>query len=124
MAHKTRPVILRAFRGIDGFASARELHAQAVGNGDALGLATVYRELRRMVSEEIVDVVHDLDGEARYRHCDDAHHHHLVCERCGLTREIDGEEIETWIIGVAQSAGFHQIRHTIELVGLCSTCAS
>ncbi|NBV26029.1 MAG: transcriptional repressor, partial [Actinobacteria bacterium] len=49
MARKTRPTVLSAFGTVSGFVSAQQLHAQAVRNGESLGLATVYRELRRMV---------------------------------------------------------------------------
>ena len=122
MARKTRPTVLSAFATVSGFVSAQQLHAQAVHNGESLGLATVYRELRRMVDEQLVDVVHDLEGEAKYRYCGTDHHHHIVCERCGVTRGLDGDDVERWVEAVAQATGFRGVRHTIELIGTCATC--
>lgn len=123
MAHKTRPAILRAFATMPGFVSAQDLHAQATQLGNPLGLATVYRELRRMVDEQLVDVVHDVEGEAKYRYCGTSHHHHIVCDKCGATQELAGDVVERWVEGVAESTGFVGVRHTIELVGTCTPCA-
>ncbi len=122
MARKTRPTVLSAFGTVSGFVSAQQLHAQAVRNGESLGLATVYRELRRMVDEQLVDVVHDLEGEAKYRYCGTGHHHHIVCEQCGVTQGLDGDDVERWVEKVATATGFRGVRHTIELVGMCAAC--
>ena len=122
MARKTRPLLERAFNDLIGFVSARELHAHVVASGEHVGLATVYRELRRMLDAGVVDVLHDHDGEARYRWGGAAHHHHLVCGSCGTTEEIDGDELERWIESVTTSAGFSDVRHVIELVGMCRAC--
>jgi Fur family ferric uptake transcriptional regulator len=122
MARRTRPTVLSAFGTVSGFVSAQQLHAQAVRNGESLGLATVYRELRRMVDEQLVDVVHDLEGEAKYRYCGTDHHHHIVCELCGVTRGLDGDDVERWVEAVATATGFSGVRHTIELIGTCAAC--
>ncbi len=122
MARKTRPILLRAFATASGFVSAQDLHAHAAQLGEPLGLATVYRELRRMVDEQLVDVVHDVEGEAKYRYCGTTHHHHIVCELCGATQELAGDVVERWVEGVAESTGFSQVRHTIELIGTCTPC--
>ncbi|CAB4779480.1 MAG: transcriptional repressor [Actinobacteria bacterium] len=122
MARKTRPTVLSAFGTVSGFVSAQQLHAQAVRNGESLGLATVYRELRRMVDEQLVDVVHDLEGEAKYRYCGTGHHHHIVCEQCGVTQGLDGDDVERWVEKVATATGFRGVRHTIELIGTCTAC--
>ena len=122
MAHKTRPAIEVAFRSLGTFVSAQELHSWLRDHGDRLGLATVYRELRRMVNEGIVDVVHNADGEARYRACGLDHHHHLICDLCGSTEEIDAAEIEEWIAVVSKRAGYTHVRHSIELIGVCRSC--
>lgn len=122
MARKTRPLLEQTFVALNGFVSAREIHAYVVRSGERVGLATVYRELRRMLDAGVVDVLHDHNGEARYRWCGSAHHHHLVCGSCGATEEIDGDELERWIDSVTVAARFRDVRHVIELVGTCRTC--
>lgn len=122
MARKTRPLLERAFSDLTGFVSAREIHARVASNGEHVGLATVYRELRRMLEAGVVDVLHDHDGEARYRWCGAVHHHHLVCGSCGTTVEINGDELERWIESITSAANFTNVRHVIELVGICRRC--
>ena len=122
MARKTRPLVELAFTNLTGFVSAREIHAHVAALGERVGLATVYRELRRMLDAGVVDVLHDHDGEARYRWCGSAHHHHLVCGECGTTKEIDGDVLEQWIDAVTSAAQFRNVRHVIELVGTCQSC--
>src|SRR5579884_2689172 len=70
------------------FRSAQDLFAQLRREGHKVGLTTVYRHLQQLVDAGIVDMVRTIDGEAVYRRCgSDAHHHHLVCRRCGRTEE-------------------------------------
>ncbi|CAB4334435.1 unannotated protein [freshwater metagenome] len=62
--------------------------------GESIGLTTIYRSLQSLVNDKIVDVLRRDDGEAIYRLCGEAHHHHLVCKSCGDTVEIEGGAIE------------------------------
>jgi Fur family ferric uptake transcriptional regulator len=72
-------------------------------------------------------VIHKPDGESTYRLCGDAsttHHHHLVCRSCGKAVEIEGPAVETWADKVAAQNGFTDVNHTVEIFGLCATCAA
>ena len=72
-----------------------------------------------------VDVLRSDSGEAVYRRCATAeHHHHLVCRRCGAAVEIEGPAVETWAHEVAERHGFSELRHTVEIFGLCRDCSS
>jgi Fur family transcriptional regulator, ferric uptake regulator len=109
---------------VDGFRSAQELHELLRAQGDPVGLTTVYRHLQVLVDTGEVDVLHPGPGEAVYRRCaTDAHHHHLVCRRCGHSVEIDGPEVEAWLSKVVKKHGFREVTHSVELYGLCGSCA-
>lgn len=104
------------------FLSAQELHAQLQRRGDAVGLATVYRNLQAMASDGDVDVLRTDEGELLYRACTtSSHHHHIVCRECGRTVEVEGPAVEQWAAAVAAEHGFTSVRHTIELSGTCTT---
>ena len=90
--------------------------------GESIGLTTVYRALQSLVNDKIVDVLRRDDGEAIYRLCGCAHHHHLVCKGCGDTVEIEGGSVEKWATGIAQEHGFRDVGHTAEIFGLCAKC--
>lgn len=123
---KLRPTRQRAaVAGILGrtpdFRTAQQLHEALRDEGLSIGLTTVYRTLQAMAEGGQVDVVRSADGESMYRRCmDDAHHHHLVCRRCGRTEEIDGPEVERWAAAQARAHGYSDVTHVIELFGVCN----
>ena len=107
------------------FRSAQELHAELRAAGAAVGLTTVYNNLRGLVQRGAVDTLRTEGGETLYRRCrTNSHHHHLVCRRCGRTVEVSGPEVETWAEVVAAEAGFVDVHHTVEIIGTCRDCAS
>ena len=105
------------------FRSAQEIHELLAQRGEAVGLATVYRTLQRLAEAGEVDLLRTEDGEALYRRCSAAHHHHLVCRSCGRTVEVEGPTVERWADGVAGEHGFTDVSHTLEIFGTCPTCA-
>jgi Fur family ferric uptake transcriptional regulator len=106
------------------FRSAQELHEALRARGAAVGLTTVYNQLRALAEAGLVDTVRSPDGETLYRRCDTSgHHHHLRCRVCGRTVEVAGAAVERWAEKVAAEAGFTDVSHTIEVVGTCPACA-
>ncbi len=120
-----RREVVRALSRLQGFVSAQELHALIADGGGRIALATVYSQLKSLVASGEVDVVMTDRGESLYRRCVvDAHHHHLACRRCGRTIEVDAPDLEAWAGEVGRRHGFHDLRHVLELSGVCDTCAS
>ena len=108
---------------IDDFNSAQNLHARLRAQGETVGLATVYRTLQAMATDGDVDMLRTVEGEAVYRRCSSArHHHHLVCRSCGRTVEVEGPAVESWADKVSAENGFSDVQHTLEIVGTCSDC--
>ena len=108
---------------VDDFRSAQDVHEMLRAAGERVGLATVYRTLQTMVESGQVDVLRNDAGESVYRRClTEQHHHHLVCRRCGRTVEIEGPAVERWADAVAAEHGYDDVRHTIELFGVCAPC--
>ncbi|MCW2716317.1 MAG: Fur family transcriptional regulator, ferric uptake regulator [Pseudonocardiales bacterium] len=108
---------------LDDFRSAQEIHEELRRTGDGIGLTTVYRTLQTLADGGEVDVLRTASGEAVYRRCATAaHHHHLVCRRCGAAEEIEGEAVESWAQRIAEAHGYSDLSHTIEIFGLCRDC--
>lgn len=106
------------------FRSAQELHASLRLGGTRVALATVYRNLARLVETGTVDVLHREDGEATYHLGSPRHHHHLVCRACGACREFADPALEQWIGSVAAEHRFTAITHELTVYGLCPACAA
>lgn len=113
-----------ALAGRSGFTSAQDLHADLRSRGERVGLTTVYRRLQVLADSGAVDVLRTADGESVYRLCETGvHHHHLVCRVCGRAVEIEARAVERWAGRLAESHGFVDIEHTVEVVGTCASCA-
>ncbi|MDR1450113.1 MAG: transcriptional repressor, partial [Propionibacteriaceae bacterium] len=107
------------------FETAQQIHDCLRRQGEAISLATVYRTLQQLADAGLIDILHpdDSQGQASYRRCSPAHHHHLVCRRCGTAAEVEGEAVERWVAEVAALHGFTDTDHAVEVYGLCGPCA-
>ena len=124
-ATRQRAAVSALLDRLDDFRSAQEIHEELRRIGEGIGLTTVYRTLQTLADGGEVDVLRTGTGEAVYRRCDTAdHHHHLVCRRCGYTVEIEGPDVESWAQRVADSHGFVELSHTAEIFGLCKDCGT
>jgi Fur family transcriptional regulator, ferric uptake regulator len=87
------------------------------------GLPTVYRNLERFVREGWAESILDANQVMRFIRCDSQHHHHhLQCERCGRTAEVDACGLEESLQKLESLSGFKITRHQLMLFGLCSAC--
>lgn len=118
-----RREVVAALERLPVFVSAQELHGLIERDGGHVALATVYSQLKALAGEGEVDAVMTERGESLYRRCVvDRHHHHLACRRCGATIEVDAPDLERWARHVAEANGYRDVRHVLELNGLCSSC--
>lgn len=108
-----------------GFVSAQSLHAVLRDEGTGIGLATVYRALADLAAEGDADSLQSPEGESLYRACQSpGHHHHLICRSCGLTVEIEGNDVEEWAHRTAAQNGFTEAAHIVDIFGLCASCTA
>jgi Fur family transcriptional regulator, ferric uptake regulator len=103
-------------------ATAQEIYGRLRGQGERVGLATVYRTLSLLSEHGVVDEFAHRPGETCYRLCGEGHHHHLVCERCHGVAELDDCAIEDWLAKAAGDRGFLPTSHTLEVAGVCAAC--
>jgi Fur family ferric uptake transcriptional regulator len=126
-ATKQGGAVRDALARLDGFRSAQDVYATLRGDGDPIGLSTVYRHLQTLAETGEADVIRTASGESTYRLCGGPashHHHHLVCRVCGTAVEVEGRAVESWATKVAAEAGFVDVDHTVEVFGVCPSCAS
>lgn len=120
---RQRRAVAATLNALDNFASAQQIHDELRHRGESVGLSTVYRTLQAMVDTNSVDAVRNDDGETLYRACSSGHHHHLVCRDCGRAIEVEGPAVERWADALAESYGFVNVEHTVEIFGTCADCA-
>lgn len=122
---RQRAAVVDILSQVEEFASAQDIHARLAAAGEKVGLTTVYRTLQQMSAIGAIDTLNNESGETLYRRCAmDTHHHHLVCNNCRTTVEIDGGPVEDWAAEVAAKYGFQKTGHTADIFGLCAECAA
>src|SRR6187551_3733352 len=117
-----REAVREALSTREDFVSAQALHSSLKNTGSPIGLATVYRALADLAVEGEADSLQQ-EGESLYRACTPgSHHHHLICRNCGLTVEIEADEVEAWAQKVAAENGFTSPNHIVDVFGFCESC--
>ncbi len=114
-----RSAIHRAMKEAGRPLSPTELLAAARRGRPDLGMATVYRTIRKLVEDRQAVAV-DIPGEpARYEPSGKPHHHHFLCRACGRLLELEGCPIP--LRGLAPG-GFAVEGHDLTLYGTCPDC--
>ena len=106
----------------EGRFSAQDLVVEARQGPRRVGRATVFRSLEIFEAVGLVERVHLPNGEHAYVACLPAHHHHLVCDRCGRSTEIGDLAIEPIAADIEERTGFLVDSHRLEFFGLCPDC--
>jgi len=106
----------------DGHFTAADLVEAAQTQRLGIGRATVFRTLEVLEDLGAVERLDLPSGEHAYVGCEPAHHHHLVCSRCGRTDEIEDAGLRTVVTDVALRTGYRVDDHRLELFGLCPAC--
>ncbi|MBA1334560.1 MAG: hypothetical protein HPY66_2409 [Firmicutes bacterium] len=118
-----RKAIIEALFDCKGhFVTAEEIFIKTMGKYPQTNFSTVYRNLE--ILEEI-DIIHKTsikDGAAVYELiCDDSHHHHIICSKCGKTEIIKFCPLEQMKISI-EDKDFTLTGHKFELYGHCNKC--
>jgi len=99
--------------------SVNEVFELAKNEVAGLGIATVYRNLKALQTEEWIVQV-DLPGQpSRWEVSPQAHHHHFLCRTCDKLFEI--HDCPEGLIRLLPE-GYTLEEHDILLRGQCDTC--
>ncbi|NNF43488.1 MAG: transcriptional repressor [Phycisphaerales bacterium] len=123
MARSTRQraAILATLEAAGRPLSPGEIHAGAARRVPGVGVATVYRNIKRLVVEHTLTPVNLPGAPPRYElvAAAERHHHHFRCDRCDAVYDVDGCPGG---LSKMLPRGFRLRAHDIVLYGLCSTC--
>jgi Fe2+ or Zn2+ uptake regulation protein len=118
-----RRAVIGALHGEHVHLSAEQVHAAARREVPEVSLATVYNTLNELIAMGEISEIRLSDGTTRYDPKIGPDHHHLVCEQCGLTFDVEPRGVEGLSLPRAQRYGM--LVDTVEVVfrGRCSNCA-
>src|SRR5919197_3201133 len=84
-----RRAVADLIAGHDGHFTALDLEAVAQARGLDISRATFFRALDLLTELRVLERIDLPSGEHAYVPCAAAHHHHIVCSRCGRTTEVE-----------------------------------
>ncbi|MEA2391761.1 MAG: Fur family transcriptional regulator, ferric uptake regulator [Solirubrobacteraceae bacterium] len=104
--------------------TAREIDDTLRAGGQSIGLATVYRSLELLERLKLLTRLDVGQGVSRYEPLQPGgeHHHHLVCDSCGVITPFDDPQLERAIERVTRGVRFNVAEHDVVLHGECETC--
>jgi Fur family ferric uptake transcriptional regulator len=116
-----REMILEAIHE-NGHTTADEIYQQVHAKSPAVNLATVYRTLELLKELHLISAIDTGDGCVHYELTGSQPHHHLVCEDCGQTLELDQELLVPLERELCERYGFQVNLNHLALFGLCPEC--
>jgi Fur family transcriptional regulator, ferric uptake regulator len=98
-------------------------------SGD-LPQSSIYRNLAVLEQTGIVRRVITEEEFGRYELTEEftEHHHHLICSSCGKVEDVTipgplESTMDKTMDKVARRAGFAEVSHRLDLIGICRDCA-
>ena len=103
--------------------TAQDLHHQLREANRRLGLSTVYRILKTLQVQGLIQTRTRANGESVYQltQTDD---HHLTCLNCGFSVPVHCCPAKALEQELEASQDFQIYYHTLEFFGVCSSCAN
>ena len=120
---KQREVILQVLKKIKGHITVEELTQKVKKVDSSIGVTTVYRTLKLFEDQGLVQAQIFSDGIIRYEK-KQAHHDHLICDKCGKVIEFFNRRIEQLQEEESKRLNFGITRHKLEIYGICNNCKS
>lgn len=119
-----REVILETLYNADEHLTPEALHKKIQERYPELktGIATIYRTLALLESEEIVTSLSFGAQGKKYELGAKEHHDHMICTECGSITEFVDKEIEKRQHIIADQFGFLMNDHSMQLYGICAKC--
>jgi Fur family transcriptional regulator, ferric uptake regulator len=107
--------------------TAVELEQSLAVEGRRVSRASIYRVLEELERLHLVTRVETGQARVRYERARDSageHHHHLVCDSCGVVMPFSDEGLERAIDELSARVPLVVSEHEIVLHGACSSCAA
>jgi len=104
----------------------RHLTPAAIGEllAGQVDQSTVYRTLEALESAGVLRHTHLGHGPSVYHLADEPAHQHLVCIECGVTIQVDLNDLRELLDAIASRTGFVPDPAHFAVSGRCARCAT
>lgn len=118
-----RALILKIIGLEQGHLDADEIYRLARVRQPGLSLSTVYRTLRMLKEQGLVDELHFDENHHHYEARPPREHHHLVCLACGQIIEFNYPLAGFLRKNVNEARDFEIVDTQISMTGYCARCS-
>jgi Fur family ferric uptake transcriptional regulator len=112
-----RRVIARVLSDAVDHPDVEELYRRATALDSRISIATVYRTVRLLEENGILERRDFGGGRARYEPTEPGPHYHLIDVESGKVIEFEDAEHERVLAAIAARLGFDLVSHRLELFG-------
>lgn len=117
-----RELILDVIESMSGHIAVEDVYRRIHPRFPQVNVSTIYRTLELLEEAGLIAHTHFHDGAAKWHRSEDAHHQHLVCDRCGAEIELDPALIEPFDHVLRDRYGFAPNFAHFAIVGVCHDC--
>ena len=118
---RQREMILEMLLGARRHLGLEDIYQALKSKG--VGRVTVFRALKMLEENRLVDRVGSVDGRPRYEvKFERPHHDHLICVGCGRIKEVQWPQNERIQKKACRTQGFEPLFHRHEVFGRCAEC--
>jgi Fur family peroxide stress response transcriptional regulator len=116
-----RQVVYEAVIASRGHYSPEDVYSAVRRRIPSISLATVYNNLRLFIE---CGLLREVSPHASTLRVDGnlEPHHHLVCSRCKMVRDIEGDFVDFKKLSPRLLDGFDLTQPVVEVFGLCRRC--
>jgi Fur family ferric uptake transcriptional regulator len=112
-----RRLIARVLSEAEDHPDVEDVYRRALAHDSKVSIATVYRTVRLLEENGILERRDFGGGRARYDPADRGHHHHLIDVDSGRVIEFADDEFEALARVMARRLGFDLVGQRLELFG-------
>ncbi len=117
---KQREEVLGVILGINRHMTAEEVHAELLKKNKSVGIATVYRNLNRLVEEKKIQKI--MDQDCCYFDGNGKPHYHLRCKNCGKYQDLDMDYQEHLNQVIQEKLEIDILGHHLTFDFICDDC--
>jgi len=117
-----REIIYCALRSMHDHPSPEAVYELVRQEIPSISLGTVYKNIKTFVDSGLLKEVSLHHGSTRLE-TNMEPHHHMVCTKCKAIIDLEGDALEPVRTIKRLPKGFQAHRYSVEVLGLCQSCA-
>lgn len=118
---KQREEVLQVVQGVDKHMTAEEVYQEIAKINPNIGIATVYRNLNRLVEMNVITRI--IDKDISYYDGNNKPHYHIHCVQCGKFHDAPMMYNETLDEELENKLGISILGHSVTFECICDECS-